>query len=135
MGCHFLLQGIFPTQGSNSGLLHCRQTLYRLSLQGSLYFAPIPCTLKSISSEFCFYNCKKKQKQQPHSSYEIGHPVTPPLVLQRTSSDPFLAWFARPSLRLSHSQITFSGGAAALTSSSSILEFKDSSLSGVSHKK
>ena len=35
-GCHFLLQGIFPTQGSNSGLLHCRQTLYHLSHQGSL---------------------------------------------------------------------------------------------------
>ena len=31
LGCHFLLQGIFPTQGSNSGLPHCRQTLYRLS--------------------------------------------------------------------------------------------------------
>ena len=27
MGCHFLLQGLFPTQGSNPGLLHCRQTL------------------------------------------------------------------------------------------------------------
>ena len=26
-GCHFLLQGIFLTQGSNPGLLHCRQTL------------------------------------------------------------------------------------------------------------
>ena len=24
VGCHSLLQGIFPTQGSNSGLLHCR---------------------------------------------------------------------------------------------------------------
>ena len=31
MGCHFLLQGIFPTQGLNPGLLHCRQTLYCLS--------------------------------------------------------------------------------------------------------
>ena len=27
VGCHFLLQRIFPTQGLNSGLLHCRQTL------------------------------------------------------------------------------------------------------------
>ena len=27
MGCHFLLQRIFPTQGSNPGLPHCRQTL------------------------------------------------------------------------------------------------------------
>ena len=33
--CHFLLQGIFPTQESNPGLPHWRQTLYRLSHQGS----------------------------------------------------------------------------------------------------
>ena len=33
VGCHFLLQGIFPTQGSNSGLPRCRRTLYRLSQQ------------------------------------------------------------------------------------------------------
>ena len=31
VGCHFLLQGIFLTQGSNPGLLHCRQILYHLS--------------------------------------------------------------------------------------------------------
>ena len=42
VGCHFLLQGIFPTQGSNPGLLHCRQTLHRLSHQGSS--CPIPGT-------------------------------------------------------------------------------------------
>ena len=35
MDCHFLLQGIFPTQGSSPGLPHCRQTLYRLNHQGS----------------------------------------------------------------------------------------------------
>ena len=34
--CYFLLQGIFQTQGLNPGLLHCRQTLYQLSYQGSL---------------------------------------------------------------------------------------------------
>ena len=34
--CHFLLQGIFPTQESNPGLLHCRQTLYQLSYEGSI---------------------------------------------------------------------------------------------------
>ena len=38
VGCHFLLQGIFPTQELNPGLPHCRQTLYHLSHQGS----PIP---------------------------------------------------------------------------------------------
>ena len=31
---HFLLHGIFLTQGSNSGLLHCRQTFYHLSHEG-----------------------------------------------------------------------------------------------------
>ena len=31
-----LLQGIFLTQESNHGLLHCRQILYQLSYQGSL---------------------------------------------------------------------------------------------------
>ena len=29
MGCHSLFQGIFPTQGSKPGLLHCRQILYQ----------------------------------------------------------------------------------------------------------
>ena len=28
MGCHALLQGLFPTQAWNTGLLHCRQILY-----------------------------------------------------------------------------------------------------------
>ena len=35
VGCHFLLQGIFLTQGPNSGLLHCTQILYCLSHQGN----------------------------------------------------------------------------------------------------
>ena len=39
--CHFLLQGIFPTQELNPGLLHCRQTLYRLSHQGSRCLWPL----------------------------------------------------------------------------------------------
>ena len=37
VGCHFLLQGIFPTQGLNPGLPHCRQALYHLSHKGSPY--------------------------------------------------------------------------------------------------
>ena len=42
VACHFLLQGIFPTQGSNPHLLHCssllhyRWFLYQLSHQGKL---------------------------------------------------------------------------------------------------
>ena len=39
VGCHALLQGIFPTQGLNPGLLHYRRILYHLSYQGSPMFS------------------------------------------------------------------------------------------------
>ena len=35
VGSLSLLQGIFPTQGSNPGLLHCRRILYQLNHKGS----------------------------------------------------------------------------------------------------
>ena len=35
VGCRAFLQRIFPTQGSNPGLLHCRWILYQLSHPGS----------------------------------------------------------------------------------------------------
>ncbi|CAI9165264.1 unnamed protein product [Rangifer tarandus platyrhynchus] len=38
-----LTQGIFPTQGSNPGFLHCSRILYHLSHQGSL--APSKCSV------------------------------------------------------------------------------------------
>ena len=34
VGCHSLLQGIFPTQELNPGLLHCGQILHHLRHQG-----------------------------------------------------------------------------------------------------
>ena len=41
VGSLSLLQGIFPTQGSNPGLPHCRQILYQLSYQESpVLFVP-----------------------------------------------------------------------------------------------
>ena len=48
---HSLLQRIFPIQGSNPGLLHCRQILYHLSHQGSpsaLYTWPKFSSVKSL---------------------------------------------------------------------------------------
>ena len=41
--CHSLLQKIFPTQGSNPGLLHCRQILYHPSHQESTYYLLTHC--------------------------------------------------------------------------------------------
>ena len=37
MGSHSLLQAIFPTQGSNPGLMHCKQILHCLSHQGRIH--------------------------------------------------------------------------------------------------
>ena len=41
VGSLSLLQGIFPTQASNLGLLHCRQILYQLSYRRSLWLLEI----------------------------------------------------------------------------------------------
>ena len=38
VGYHSLLQGIFLTQGSNPGLLHCKRIFYHLSHQGRLWY-------------------------------------------------------------------------------------------------
>ena len=46
VGSLSLLQAIFPTQGSNPGLPHCRWILYQLSYQGS------PRTLECIAYPF-----------------------------------------------------------------------------------
>ena len=48
VGCHFLFQGIFLSQGLNLGLLHYRQILYHLSHQGS------PLSLLLLSKFFVF---------------------------------------------------------------------------------
>ena len=50
VGSHALLQGIFPTQGSNPGLPHCRRILYRLSHQGS----PVSYRIQSPLSHIYF---------------------------------------------------------------------------------
>ena len=47
--CHSLLQELFPTQGSNLGLPHCRQILHCLSHQGSPLWPYICFILVSIS--------------------------------------------------------------------------------------
>ena len=59
-GCHFLLQEIFPMQGLNPGLPHCRQTFYvwamregtRLERQKSL---PSELTTQMQKMSFCLW--------------------------------------------------------------------------------
>ena len=88
MDGHFLLQGIFPTQGSNPRLLclqHCGWILYLLSHQGSsnreMAFCNsflIPCVLTSlfINEEFkgsfrvlAFFTSRHKASWRPWSFF------------------------------------------------------------------
>ena len=50
VGCHFLLQGIFPTQALNLGFQHCRQIIYHLSHQRSL-------EIELMSNNYTTYIC------------------------------------------------------------------------------
>ena len=62
LGCHDLLEGIFPTQGLNPGLLHCRGIVYHLSHQGS------PSILEWVAYPF-------SRGEIPHSGIEPGSPA------------------------------------------------------------
>ena len=94
VGCHNLLQGTFPTQGWNPGLLHCRRILYCLSHQGSplhdlvqyqnqKIVIAIKCVYKSVSFlsnvQFCVFttwkiqNCSIPQRCHPLQSPQPFH--------------------------------------------------------------
>ena len=55
MGSLSLLQGIFPTQGSNPGVPYCRRVLYQLSHKGS------PRILEWVAYPFCSTAFQKHQ--------------------------------------------------------------------------
>ena len=47
VGIHYLLQGVFPTQGSNPGLLHCRRTVLLDSLTLMSCFSDFNMSLRN----------------------------------------------------------------------------------------
>ena len=62
MDCHSLLQGLFPTQGSNMGLLHYRQTLHLLSHQLYLWdVSSEPHANKNVKTYSRFTKSKEKR--------------------------------------------------------------------------
>ena len=77
-----LLQGFFPTQGSNPGLLHCREILYHLSHQGS--------PIHKISPNFCDL---KQEYFFPHSVCESGICLGP-LALSLSQADKLQCFLA-----------------------------------------
>ena len=68
MGSHSLLQGTFPTQGSNPGLPHYRQILYLLSHEGSPHFTYKGAVmedqgLRLSSISFLYLSIREKGKE------------------------------------------------------------------------
>ena len=59
VGYNFLIQGIFPTQGFNQGLLHLQVDSLSLSHQGKTYYSPQDCK-KDLAAE------------QQHGSHQMG---------------------------------------------------------------
>ena len=55
VGCHFLLQGIFLTQGLILGLLHCGQTLYHLKVEEKSQIFIFLMTLLLIILLYMYY--------------------------------------------------------------------------------
>ena len=74
VGCHFLLQGNFPTQRSNLGLPRCRQTLYCLSHKGS----PNKCQIRSDQISHSVVS----DSLRPHELQHARPPWQIPEVLQ-----------------------------------------------------
>ena len=70
-GCHFLLQGIFLTQGSNPGLLHGRRFLYRLSL-----FYPVK------GCEWGNWPCLYPSKMSNSGRFETAVEIFPSFLLR-----------------------------------------------------
>ena len=64
VGSYSLLQGIFPTQGSNPGLPRCRQILYHLSHSGS------PSILEWVTYPF------SRGSSRPRTQTEVSHMIS-----------------------------------------------------------
>ena len=81
VGCHSLLQGIFPTQELNWGLLHCRWILYPLSHGGSprafLTSQRVPCpTFLSIpTTSACHLSSLLLEQQFRTSRTSLMHMI------------------------------------------------------------
>ena len=72
VGSCFLLRGIFPTQGLNPGLLHCGQSLYHLSHQGSQYLM-INLMINHNSKDYEKYIYKKLNHFSVHLKHCINY--------------------------------------------------------------
>ena len=101
VGSLSFLQGIFPTQGTNPGLLHCRQILYQLSHEGSPRILEwvafpfsrtssrprsrtgVPCIAGGRFTNWAIREAKQRPAAGPHASLAD-------CILHQTVAKPFL---------------------------------------------
>ena len=88
--CHFILQGIFLTQGLNPGLLNCRQILYQLSHQGSPGEALKSHTIDEIRISFIWFDSGVEVLNHPTTCFCVCLPLCWKKAMATHSSS--LAW-------------------------------------------
>ena len=93
MGCHFLLQGIFPTQGPNPSLPHWRQILHHLShtilmhetsvcMLSHFSCVQLSATLRTVDCQAHLFMGFSRQE------WESGLPFPPPGDLPDPGTEP-----------------------------------------------
>ena len=91
VGCHALLEGIFPIQGSNPGLLPCQQILYHLSHQES------PSTIRLVTNHQGPAWLDTDQIQQASTTVVREQTLSLPLPLPQIQPSPIPAGqFTKP---------------------------------------
>ena len=83
MGCRTLLQGIFPIQGSNPGLPHCKRILYHLSQPGGLVVNMSLQALPLSEQELGYAGFELKLKCQ-NTGFESQHSHFPAVRFEVT---------------------------------------------------
>ena len=97
VGSYSLLQGIFPTQGSNPGLPHCGRILYQLSHKGS------PRILEWVACPF------SREFFQPRNQTEVSNIAGGFFTSWAIREALYLVWYKRnqPSVFLTFSPPSF----------------------------
>ena len=108
MGSHSLLQGSFPSQGSNPGPPHCRQVIYHLSHLGKPHIKYVP----SVQ----FSHSVASHSLRPHELQHTRPPCPSPTPGAYSNSCPS-SWWCHPAI--SSSVVPFSSCPQSLPASGS----------------
>ena len=87
VGNHSLHQGIFPTQGWNLGLQHCRQILYHLSHQGGMVsYGQFSIHIWSLRESWRFGSLQHRWQVWPAVPMPHSYPMGPFIICVHVSS-------------------------------------------------